>query len=338
MTRSSLRLTILGFLALSVCLPGMAQTASEVDPSVNELRRGDEAYATHNYPLALRSYMNANRLENDACVKCYLGLSLTFVAMRNWRETAVMANKALEIATTNDDRAKAHNLRGTAFLAFSSQDASKLQLAEQEYRAASLADPSVPTYHFSLGVTLLKESSDLDAVKELRRFLELAPDDPKVAIVKQWVAEPRRARGEFAPDFRVTSLQGDEISLDSLKGKIVVLDFWATWCEPCRESLPDLKDLAKKYSQDRFVLLSISLDEDQTKWREFVSKEKMNWPQVYDGHGELFNLFGLQDVPTYIVLGADGSVIQGVVGLNPSQSIGNRLKDILTKQPELNSR
>ena len=331
------KLRILAFAILAFCLPGKAQTPSGDDASSGEIRRGEEAYAAHEYPEALAAFANASRLSHVACVKCYLGMSMTCVAMKNWPAAGAFADQALAIATADADKAKAHNLKGTANLALSFRDASKLPLAEQEYRAATLADPAVPPYHFSLGVALLKESHDAEAVQELRRFLQLAPSDAKAEIVKQWIAEPRRSRGEFAPDFHVTTAQGDELSLASLKGKIAVLDFWATWCAPCRESLPDLKDLVKKYPPDHFILVSISLDEDRNAWQEFVSREKMTWTQVNDGRGELFNNFGLQDVPTYIVLGADGSIIQRVVGTSPQQSIAYRLKDILARQPELNS-
>ena len=250
---------------LSACLPAPAQTPPGEDPSLIELQRGNDEYAAHKYTYALRSYLNANRFAHDPCVKCYVGLSQTYVAMKDWRNAAAMADKALAIATTDKEKAQAHNLKGTAYLALSSQDASNLPLAEEEYRAAIQADPSMPPYHFSLGVMLLKESHDAEAVQELRRFLELAPEDPKGSIVRQWIANPRHAMGLFAPEFHATSAQGDEISLASLKGKIAVLDFWATWCAPCREALPELKDLAKKYPPDRFVLISVSQDEDHSQ-------------------------------------------------------------------------
>jgi thiol-disulfide isomerase/thioredoxin len=321
---------------LLLCLPGLAQTRPDGDTSENELRLGDSALASQDYRAALRAYMTASQLSGEACVKCFLKISTTCVAMKNWRDAVVLADRALAIATTDTDKAQAHNLKGTAYLAQAGQSEYRLSQAEQEYRAATQGDPSVPPYHFSLGVTLLKESHDPEAIQELRRFVELAPEDSKAPMAKQWIADPRRARGQFVPEFRITSAQGDEFSLDRLKGKIVVLDFWATWCAPCREALPDLKDLAKKYPSDRFVLISVNLDDDPNDWRAFVENEKMTWPQVYDGAGQLFRAFGLEGLPTYIVLSGNGSLIDRVVGTDPNQSIAYRLKAILAKQTELN--
>jgi len=330
------RLRILTLALLSLCLAAQAQTLPDSDSYLNELHQGEAALAAQSYTFALRSFMNASQLDHGACVMCYLELSLTYVALKDWRNVAAMADKALTIATADKERAEAHNLKATAILAQGSPDTKKLPLAEEEYRAAAQLDPAVAPYHFSLGFMLIEQAHDAEAVQELRRFLELAPADPRAAIVKQWIAEPRRAREPFAPDFHVTSAQGEEISLASLKGKTVVLDFWATWCPPCREALPDLKDLVKKYPPEHFVLVSVSLDEDQNAWHDFVTKEKMNWPQVNDGKGELFKIFGLEDVPTYVVLAPDGAILERVVGTSPQQSIAYRLKDILAKQPELN--
>ena len=297
---------------------------------------GDAAFAAHNYKYALNAYMNADRMSEGNCIRCSLKIAQAQVALKNWPAAIFTANHALAIATTNTEKAQAHNSKGTAYLGEISEDPKNIALAQEEYRVATQLDPRVPVYHLSLGIALLKDSHDEEGVKELQRFVDMAPGDSRLGMAKQWIAEPKRARGIYAPEFHVTSAQGDEISLDSLKGKIAVLDFWATWCPPCREALPDLKDLRSKYPASEFVLVSVSLDEDKNAWQDFVAKEKMTWPQVSDPNRDLFSKFGLQDVPTYVVLGADGSIIERVVGSDPQHSVAYRLKDILAKQPELN--
>jgi len=331
-----LKLIILAAVIFLIALPGSAQMGQDMNSPVNQLRMGDAAYAAHNFQFALHAYMNADRMSEGNCIRCTMKISQAYMGLKNWSMALSTADRALAMATTATEKAQAHNIKGTAYLAQISQDPKNIQLAQEEYRAASQADPLVPVFHFNLGIALLKDSHDDEGVKELQRFVDLAPQDTRVTMAKQWIAEPRRARGLYAPEFHVTSAQGNEISLDSLKGKIAVLDFWATWCPPCRAALPDLKDLVKKYPADQFVLISVSLDEDKNAWQDYVSKEKMTWPQVSDANRELFKTFGLEDVPTYIVLGADGSIIERVVGTDPQHSIAYRLKDILAKQPELN--
>ena len=323
--------------ALLFASPGaFAQTEQDTNTAVNQLRMGDAAFSAHNYQYALRAYTNADRMSQGACIRCSLKIAQAYAALKNWPQAILVADHALSIATTNTEKAQAHNSKGTAYLGQISEDPKNIELAQQEYRGAVQLDPRVPVYHLSLGIALLKGSRDEEGVKELQRFVDIAPDDTRVSMAKQWIAEPRRARGNFAPEFHVTSTQGDEISLDTLKGKIAVLDFWATWCPPCREALPDLKALLPKYNSNEFVLVSVSLDEDKSAWQEFVAKEKMTWPQVSDANRDLFNKFGLSDVPTYIVLGADGSIIERVVGTDPQHSVAYRLKDILARQPALN--
>ena len=90
------------------------------------------------------------------------------------------------------------------------------------------------------------------------------------------LADPRRAREISAPEFAFTStsLQGESISLKELSGKVVVLDFWATWCPPCRESLPELKELTKEYPSEKLAVISVSADENESQWKRVRSRKE----------------------------------------------------------------
>jgi thiol-disulfide isomerase/thioredoxin len=87
----------------------------------------------------------------------------------------------------------------------------------------------------------------------------------------------------MAPAFVLTTLSGEQFSLDKLEGKVILVDFWATWCGPCREALPHMQTIAKKFAGQPLVILSISLDNDQTRWQSFVAKNNMTWQQYRDG-------------------------------------------------------
>jgi len=89
------------------------------------------------------------------------------------------------------------------------------------------------------------------------------------------------AAARLAPAFSVSTVDGRQISMDDLQGKVVLLDFWATWCGPCREALPHIRNVAKKFQGQPLVILSVSLDSDEE--REFIGKNEMNWPQYRDG-------------------------------------------------------
>jgi thiol-disulfide isomerase/thioredoxin len=121
------------------------------------------------------------------------------------------------------------------------------------------------------------------------------------------------------------------------RGKVILLDFWASWCGPCRRSLPSLKRLQSVYGSADFVVISISEDDDEGAWRSFVSTNQMSWPQRLDTNGSLQHQYAVDALPTYILLGRDGSVVQKFLGEAPAESIVERigpdLKASLTAKP-----
>jgi thiol-disulfide isomerase/thioredoxin len=120
-------------------------------------------------------------------------------------------------------------------------------------------------------------------------------------------------------------------------GKVILLDFWASWCGPCRNALPNLKRLQTVYGGADFVVISISEDDDESVWHAFVSSHNMIWPQRLDSDGSLQSQFGVDALPTYVLIGRDGAVLQKFVGEAPAESvverIGPDLKASLARKP-----
>jgi len=183
--------------------------------------------------------------------------------------------------------------------------------------------------HFNLGLTLLGESQKSEGIQELNNYLQIAPSGPTAEYARRLIANPDPAGQALAPNFKVQTLDGEQISLDQLSGKVVVMDFWATWCPPCVSSVPELKDLTKKYPRTKLVLISFSADHDQQAWRDFVAKKNMEWPQYWDSDGRIRNAFGVNAFPTYLVIDPEGFIHERIVGLNPQLSVVGRLKDTL---------
>jgi thiol-disulfide isomerase/thioredoxin len=129
-------------------------------------------------------------------------------------------------------------------------------------------------------------------------------------------------------------MDGQRISMDDLQGKVVLLDFWATWCGPCREALPHIRNVAKKFQGEPLIILSVSLDTDEKKWREFVAKNEMTWPQYFDGGftGSVAKMFGVKAIPHTFTIDADGVLQDEHIG---DASIEGKLKKLIARAREL---
>jgi len=304
------------------------QSGAQISALGADYRQGRAALDTGKYEEALKAFKKANKQQNDGCVPCLLGMSFAMARLGDAKGALSSADKALASAQTNELRAEAHAMRGDVLLG--QNDEKKRSEAEAAYRSAVQLNPQAPEHHLKLALALLKEVKDTAGRDELKKYLELSPNGKYEGYTRALLVNPRRAREDYAPEFSVTTLRGDTISLNALAGKFVVLDFWATWCPPCRASVGELKELTRKYPRDRVVLISVSADKEEDKWREFVAKKEMDWDQYRDPAGDLQRTFGIHAFPTYIVIDPEGIIRQRIVGENPQQSIVARLKSVLT--------
>lgn len=130
--------------------------------------------------------------------------------------------------------------------------------------------------------------------------------------------------------FTLKSTDGKDVSLADYRGKVVLVDFWATWCPPCRKGIPDLIELQKQYG-DKFVVIGISLDREKTLKDvvPFVESYKINYPVVY-GTDEVVNHFGgVEAIPTAFMLDQNGKVVSKHVGLQPKSVIEEEIKALI---------
>ena len=324
------------FSMLLFALALFAQQPSVSSEFEKQLQAARDAFNAGKYPVALDAFKKASKLQ-DGCVDCFLGMGYSSLKIGDPNGAGKGAEKALSLAKSDADRAAARNLKGESLFYIGEPDTKSVQRAETEFREAARLSPNVATFHMNLARSLMRESKDDEAVTELKQCLALNTPAPIADLAKRYLQNPRRGHGELAPDFLITSIQGDQIALQELTGRTVVLDFWATWCPPCRASVPELKELTRKYP-GRLELISVSADNDDKSWREFVSKHEMTWHQYRDSNHKILDSYSVRAFPTYMVIDGDGVIRQKIVGMNPQESIVHRLKAYLATVPELASK
>jgi Peroxiredoxin len=120
-------------------------------------------------------------------------------------------------------------------------------------------------------------------------------------------------KGTKFPDFDEKDVAGKHLSVADYKGKIVLIDFWATWCPPCVGELPNVVKTYEKHHEKGFEIIGISLDQDETKLKNFTKDRKMTWQQYFDGKGwgnKLAGKYGVQSIPATFLLDRDGKIIE----------------------------
>ena len=140
----------------------------------------------------------------------------------------------------------------------------------------------------------------------------------------------RQESSQLAPNFDLISTDGKNIKLSDYRGKVVIVDFWATWCPPCRKGIPDLIELQKEF-KNKLVVIGISLDQDtKSDVIPFMKKYGINYPVVYGTNQVIMDYGSINAIPTSFVINKEGKIIGKHVGLIPKSEYESKLKEILS--------
>ena len=130
----------------------------------------------------------------------------------------------------------------------------------------------------------------------------------------------RPATGDAIPAFKLAAV-GGTIESDSLRGRVVYVDFWASWCEPCRRSFPWLAELQQRYGEKGFTVVAINLDQDRKAADAFLAKYPAPFHVAFDPQGKTAEAFHIEVMPTSFLVGRDGRVLERHSGFNPKKSL-----------------
>ena len=164
-------------------------------------------------------------------------------------------------------------------------------------------------------ISLLSESVKNGKMKAYYQpFLESA----KKRVEMEEKAKKAQASGVEAPDFTLKDINGKDLSLSSLRGKYVVLDFWGSWCIWCIKGMPKMKEYYEKY-KGKFEILGVDCNDTEAKWKAAIEKHQLPWLHVYNPKSsDVLGKYAIQGFPTKIVIGPDGKIVKTIVGEDPA--------------------
>ncbi len=147
--------------------------------------------------------------------------------------------------------------------------------------------------------------------------------------------EEKQPSFDLAPDFSLQTFDGREITLSQLKGKVVLLDFWATWCAPCREAIPYLVQLYKNYREDGLELIGMNMDKgDVESVRRFITSMDIPYP-VVGAPEEVVRNYRVTGIPVTVLIDKEGRIRERFVGFNSpiAQQLTARVADLTSEKP-----
>jgi thiol-disulfide isomerase/thioredoxin len=284
---------------------------------------------------AVDSLKKADKQDGGHCRKCAEKIIEYALKDGDFKAADAAAQQLIADAKTPLQTAEAHLERGTVQY-LEGLEKSKTDCyaeADREFQATLALYPNTPVACYYDGISLARLNRDDAAKTQFAKFLDVAPkSDTDRERVQRFLENPQLARERLAPAFAITTLDGRQVSLDSLAGKVVLIDFWATWCGPCREALPHIREIAQKFSGEPLVVMSISLDKDDAKWKDFVGKNGMTWLQYRDGGGDIARLFRVESIPHTFTIDADGVLQDEHIG---DASVEGKLKKLCARARQL---
>lgn len=175
------------------------------------------------------------------------------------------------------------------------------------------ANPSVEMMAYELGY--MKDNMTLEQLEQVFGQFDVKVQQSKwgKAIRESIELRQRIEPGRLAPEFTLARRDSSLVSLADYRGKVVVLDFWASWCRPCRASFPWVREFYEEYREKGVEIIGVSIDENKASWEKALDEERLPWPQVIDeiekGRSRVGGLYHVLAVPMFVVVDKEGKIV-----------------------------
>jgi peroxiredoxin len=228
------------------------------------------------------------------------------------------------MALRTDMETKVSNWNRQVALATEKKDNKKIAQIEQEYQAAEqdvvtkvkamlpdMGTSLVSLFALNFMPDIEKDFATYEALAQ--RFEKENPNSPHAKALIGRVARIKGvAVGAAAPDISLSDTTGNAVALSSLRGKYVLIDFWASWCGPCRAENPNVVRMYNKFKEKGFAIYSVSLDKDKANWTRAIRNDNLTWTHVSDlkfWQSQAAQQYGVQAIPATFLLDRDGKII-----------------------------
>jgi thiol-disulfide isomerase/thioredoxin len=336
--RSLLIVLVLACAAMTVA----AQDKKDLPTNEKALKTYQKARSERLVIPAFELYKKADEQDGGHCYGCHGEMIRLGTQLGDWKTAEKAASEMVAEATDARSNAQARYQVASVLIAegFQKKNGEDFFRRAHDELTKSLAQAaeanvSFADAYFMDGKVLAQLHQDDEARAKFQQYVALkTTNNVNKLRAHRYLSNIELARARMAPAFEVTKLDGQQVSMDELQGKVVLLDFWATWCQPCREAMPHIRNVAKKFQAEPLVILSVSVDTDEKAWKEFVVKNEMSWAQYFDGGfgGPLARAFNVRSIPHTFTIDADGVLQDEQVG---DGSIEGKLKKLVARAREL---
>jgi thiol-disulfide isomerase/thioredoxin len=298
------------------------------EPAAAAYQKGLDAEHQQFFDIALEKYQAALKAApgSQVCMEAILRIQNDM-----GDDKAQLATAAKMIASATDAKAKAHaealqaDIYYRQFHAYNdgrgayekdpkrAQDA--LRKSEAAYERAAQDDPQNEPQRMMYAHVLASLHRDEDSSREFAACAAIpGTSSPECARALRLAKSAELGRYEPAPALSASTLDGKPVSLDGLAGKVVLIDFWGSWCKFCVRDSDYVQSLLESFDANSFVLLEVNEGDSEERWKSYVKEHQLKGMQTHDSGETLQSLFRVSGFPTYVILDADGLVRSRYVG------------------------